>query len=173
MAAKRFLRNVVGRITEVLGIVVSAGAANDGDIPALDATGRLDASMMPVGIVADSMVMATTENLAAGDMVNVFLSAGVIKARRADATVAGKEANGFVLAATVSPANATVIFEGRNTALAGKTIGAKYYLSAAAPGGIVEAGALPNAAGNVIQYVGTALSATELTFEPDTGIVLA
>ena len=47
---KKFLRNVAGTITEVFGIVASAGAANDGDVAVLDSTGRFDISTMPAGI---------------------------------------------------------------------------------------------------------------------------
>jgi hypothetical protein len=47
MAAKSFLRSVAGRLVHIAGVVVSAGAGNDGDIPALDANGRLDPSLLP------------------------------------------------------------------------------------------------------------------------------
>ena len=71
MAAKKFIRNVSGRLTEVAGVVTSAGAGNDGDIPALDSSGKLDSSMMPVGITADTVIAPSSENLAAGDRKSV------------------------------------------------------------------------------------------------------
>src|SRR5436190_2350036 len=111
MAGLSFLRLVSGRITEILGIQTSAGAGDAGKIPALDSTGRFDTSMMPVGVVADTATVTTSEALAAGDWVNIHNSSGA-KVRKADATVQGKEADGFVLAAASSAASALVYFEG-------------------------------------------------------------
>ncbi len=54
MAAKKFLRFVNGVFTEIFGVQTSAGASNAGDIPALDDSGRLDQSLMPIGIGADT-----------------------------------------------------------------------------------------------------------------------
>jgi hypothetical protein len=171
MAAKRFLRLVSGRTQEILGIVVSAGAGNDGDIPALDATGRLDTSLMPVGIGPDVKILPSSENLAAGDYVNIWNDAGTLKVRKADAATAGKEADGYVLASVVSPANATVFFDAINTQLSALTLGAIYYLSAATPGAITVTP--PAVAGNVVQELGKALSATELKSDlQGRGIVL-
>lgn len=50
MAAKSFLRLVNGVITATPATVTSAGAANDGDLVALDSSGKLDASVLPTGI---------------------------------------------------------------------------------------------------------------------------
>lgn len=50
MAAKKFLRLVGGISTEVAGVVVSAGAANGGDIVALGTDGKLDESVLPADI---------------------------------------------------------------------------------------------------------------------------
>jgi hypothetical protein len=168
--AQKFLRILAGVIGELEALVTSAGAGDAGKIPALDATGKLDNSLMPVGIGADSKTLAASENLAAGDLVNVWNDSGTAKARKADATTAGKEANGFVLAAVTSGNNATVYFDGTNTQLSGLTPGAVYYLAATA-GGITNTP--PSASGNVVQRVGRALSATELTFEPGEPITLA
>ena len=90
---------MAGVISELEALVTSAGAGDAGKIPALDATGKLDNSLMPVGIGADSKILPASENLAAGDLVNVWNDSGTAKARKADATIAGKEANGFVLSA--------------------------------------------------------------------------
>ena len=48
-----YIANVSGTLTEVSGLASSAGAGDAGKIPQLDAAGRIDASMMPVGIGAD------------------------------------------------------------------------------------------------------------------------
>ena len=168
--AQKFLRILAGAWAELEALVTSAGAGDAGKIPALDATGKLDNSLMPVGIGADSKILPASENLAAGDKVNIWNDGGTAKARKADATVAGKEANGFVLAAVTSGANATVYFDGTNTQLSGLTPGAVYYLATTA-GGVTTTP--PSGSGNVVQRVGRALSATELTFEPGEPVTLA
>lgn len=171
MAAKKYLSHASGRIQEVQATVASAGAADDGKIVALDSTGKLDSSVMPVGIGADTATLVASESLAAGDWVNVWNDAGTPKARKADASTSGKEAVGFVLAAVTSGNNATVYFEGQNTQVSGKTIGARQYLSAATPGASVETA--PSASGNVVQLLGNALSATAISAEIEDGIILA
>ncbi|MGH7291080.1 MAG: hypothetical protein ACREJT_07725, partial [Myxococcota bacterium] len=102
--------------------------------------------------------------------VSVWNDSGTQKVRKADATAAGKEATGFVLAGAASGANATVFFEGTNTQLSGLTPGARYYLDTTA-GAVVDTP--PTGSGNVVQFIGTAVSATEISFEPDAGIILA
>ena len=168
MAAKKLLRLIGGVITEVFGVQSSAGAANAGDLVALDDTGRLDNSMMPVGIGADTAVIASSEALAAGDWVNVWNSTGA-KVRKADATTAGKEVHGFVLAAVSSGANATVYFEGTNTQVTGQTPGPVFLQTTAGTGGST----IPSASGNVVQRIGVALSATEVNFEGGPAVTLA
>lgn len=168
MAGKKFLRLVNNLVTEVLGIQTSAGAANAGDIVALDDSGRIDNSMMPVGIGADTAVIAASEALAAGDWVNVWNSTGA-KVRKADATTSGKEAHGFVLAAVTSGANATVYFEGTNTQVTAQTPGPVFLQTTAGTGG----GTAPSASGNVVQRLGVAVSTTAVNFEGGVPVVLA
>lgn len=168
MAAKKFLRNIAGTITEVIGVIISTGATNDGDIPALDSTGRLDTSVMPVGIGADTKIIVASEALAAGDFVNIWNSTGA-KARKADATTDGKEAHGFVLAAVLSSGNATVYFEGTNTQVTSQTPGNVFLTTTAG----IAAATAPSASGNIVQRIGVAISATEISFEPAQRIVLA
>lgn len=163
MAAKSFYRVVSGILTQIFGVQVSTGAANAGDIPALDDTGRFDMSLMPVGIGADTAIIPASEALAAGDEVNLWTDAGAVKARKADASVPGKESNGFVLAAVSSGANATVYFEGTNTQKTGLTPGATYYLSATTPGAVATTA--PGVVGQVVQRIGKATSATTLSYE--------
>ena len=71
---------------EVEGTVVSAGAGNAGDIPALDATGKLDMSVMPNGIGADTAIIEASESLTAGDFVNIYNNTGTAIVRKADAS---------------------------------------------------------------------------------------
>jgi hypothetical protein len=170
MSAKKFLRLVSGRIQEIAGVTSSAGAGNDGDIPALDSTGRLDVTMMPVGVAPDVKIIAATEDLSAGDFVNIYNSTG-LKCRKADATAAGKEANGFVLAAVTSGQNATVYFDSINTQVSGFTVGAVVYLSTT-PGQATET--VPSGSGNVVQELGQALTATEIEVDlQGRGVILA
>lgn len=168
MAAKKFLRLVNGVLTEIFGVQASAGAGNAGDLVSLDDSGRIDNSMMPVGIGVDTKTIAASEALAAGDWVNVWNNSGA-KVRKADATTAGKEAHGFVLAAVTSGGNALVYFEGTNTQVSGQTPGLVYLQTTAGTGGAT----IPSASGNVVQNLGVAVSATEVNFERGTPVVLA
>ena len=198
MAAHKFLKNNAGTITEESSINTSAGAADEGKIPALnasgildstivnsktssagagdsgklvalDGTGKIDSTMMPVGIGADTQSIAATEDLAAGDLVNIYNSSGA-KCRKADASTAGKEAHGFVLAAVSNGNNATIYFEGTNTQVTGLTPGVAF-LSATTPG--LATATAPSATGNVVQRVGFVTSATTLNFQSQVPIVLA
>lgn len=168
-STKKFIKNNAGTLTEEAALIDSAGAGDAHRLVALDASGRIDASMMPSGIGADTASVASSENLAAGDLVNVWNDAGSPKVRKADATTAGKEAHGFVLAAVTSPANATVYFEGTNAQVTGMTAG-PLFLSTT-PG--LATSTAPSAAGNVVQRVGLATAATSMNFEAGTPVVLA
>ena len=168
MAAKKFLRFVNGVFTEIFGVQSSAGAGNAGDIVALDDNGRIDNSMMPVGIGADTKQIVTSEALAAGDFVNIWNSSGA-KARKADATTAGKEAHGFVLASATSGGTATVYFEGTNNQVSGQTPGNVFLQTTPGTAGAT----VPSTSGNVVQSLGVAVSATEINFERGTPVTLA
>jgi len=157
-----------GKTKAVEATVVSTGATEAGDLVALDNTGKLDASVMPVGIGADTKAIIASEDLAAGDFVNIYDNAGTPNVRKADATTSGKEAVGFVLAAVTAGNTATVYFEGTNNQVTGLTIGGRCYLSTTAGGVIQDVSAYT--AGNVVQYLGVAVSATEIAFEGDDGI---
>ena len=163
MAAKSFLRIVSGVATQIFGVQSSAGAANAGDLVSLDDSGRLDNSMMPVGIGADTSSIGASEALASGDFVNIWDDAGSVKIRKADATTTGKEADGFVLASVSLGAPGVVYFEGTNTQLTGLTAGVKYYLSSSAAGAVVSTA--PSTVGQVVQYIGKATSTTSIAFE--------
>lgn len=169
MAASKFLALVSGRIREIVATVASSGVADDGKIVALGTDGRLDASVLPVGIGAETKLIQASENLSAGNLVNIWDSGGQFRVRKADASVAGKEANGFVLASVTSGQNAQVYLEGTITGLAGLLPG-RYYL-ATTPGEITASA--PAGSGNVVQYIGEAVSTTEVTFERNDGVILA
>lgn len=169
------LQIIAGLLTEVEALLTSAGAGDSGKIPALDATGRLDTSFMPAGIGADTKSVVTSENLTAGDFVNLYDASGTLTCRKADASTAsaGKRAHGFVLASTTSPASATVYFEGANGQRSGLTVGATYVLSAVAAGGVTIEASGTTTAGHILQKLGVATSATEINVEIDDPMVRA
>lgn len=168
-SSKKFIKNNAGTLTEEAALLDSAGAGDANKIPALDASGRLDSSFMPTGIGADTASIPSSENLAAGEPVNIWNDAGTAKVRKADATTAGKEAHGFVLSAVTSPANATVYFEGTNAQVTGLTPGPLFLSTTAG----AFTNTAPSGSGNVVQRVGLATSATSMNFEAGQPIVLA
>ena len=158
----KYLADLSGKISEVQPINVSAGVADAGKMAQLDANGQWHISMMPTGIGAEVTVVNAFENLAAGDFCNLFLDSAVCKSRKADATTNAKPAHGFTLVAVTSPASSTIYgISTKNTALSTLTIGADYWLATTA--GAVTTTA-PSTAGNLVQELGTAESATAMVF---------
>ena len=170
-AANKIVKMTAGGIVAPAVLNATASSAGAGDaakIVQLDGAGRIDSTMLPVGVGADVATIAAGENLAAGDFVNVYNDSGA-KVRKADATTSGKEAHGFVLGAVTAGNNATVYFEGTNTGVTGLTPGV-VFLSATAG---VATGTAPSSSGNVVQRLGVAVSATAINFEPHPPVVLA
>lgn len=151
----------------VNAVNASAGAGDAAKIVQLDSSGRIDNTMMPVGVGADSITLTTSEAIASGDFVNIWNSSGA-KVRKADATVAGKEAHGFVLVGVGAAASATVFFEGTNTGVTGQTPGPVFLGTTA---GLAVAAA-PSGSGNVVQRIGFAISATAINFQSQPPITL-
>ena len=56
MAGEKFLKHSNGSLAETEAVQVG-GAGNANKIPALDASGRLDETMMPTGIAADVAII--------------------------------------------------------------------------------------------------------------------
>ena len=196
-STKKFIKNNAGTLTEEPALLTSAGAADANKLPALnangildasivnstttsagagsaaklvalDGSGRIDTTMMPVGIGADTVAITASENLAAGDFVNIHDATGA-KVRKADATTAGKEAHGFVLASVTSGQSATVYFEGTNTAVSGQTAGPVFL--GTTPG--LAVATAPSGSGNIVQRIGFATGATSINFQSNDPIVLA
>lgn len=167
-----FLARVAGATKQIFATVVSAGAANAGDIPALGDDGRLDESVMPVGIGADTTQAVASETLGAGKFVNYHNDGGVFSARLADNSN-GRQADGFVLEEFAGAATATVYpLDGTNAQLTGLTIGARYWLGTA--GAVIDTPLDETDAGNankISQYLGVAKSTTELVTD-DSGYVV-
>lgn len=168
MPDKYLQHDAAGGFREVEA-VATGGAGQANKIPALDLSGRLDPTMMPTGIGAETSIVPAFGALAAGDLVNVFNDNGVMKARKADASSAVASANGFVLVAVTDTSNATVYWGGLNNAVTGLTPG-QHYLSTTAG---LSNHVAPATAGNIVQKVGIAVSSTVLNFNPQDPILLA
>lgn len=148
----------------------SAGSGDAAKVVALGTDGRISTTMMPIGIGADTLSITASENINAGDFVNIWDDAGTPKVRKADAVTAGKEAVGFVLSSVTSGGTGLVYFEGSNNQLSGLTVGARYYLSAATAGAATTTP--PSTANNVVQYLGMATTTTSIAFEGTDGVIL-
>lgn len=166
--ADRYIALSAGIETEVEGTVTGGTAAQNGKIVALDTSGKLDSSLMPVGLGADVFATTAGEALSAGDFVYITATG---TARKAVASAGGNPAVGFVLAAAANAASVTVYFEGSNTALTGLSVGSRYYLSDSAAGGVTATAV--SGAGKLHQYLGRAYSATAITTEISDHIVRA
>lgn len=162
MSTNRFMTIVNGIKTMVTAISSSAGSADANKIVATGSNGRLDMSMMPVGVGAAVQTIVASEALAAGDLVNIWNNAGARNVRKADASNA-RPAHGFVLTAVTSGQNATVYQQGENSSLSGLTPGALQFLGNS---GAITTTA-PTAANSIVQEVGYALSTTAILFEYD------
>jgi len=108
-----------------------------------------------------------SENLTAGDLVDIWNDGGTEKVRMAD-TSENYLADGYVIDAVTSGNIAIVYTIGINRELSGMTPGAKQFLTT--DGDVTETA--PSTSGYVIQEVGIALSATEMKFEPQQIILL-
>ena len=169
--AQGFLARVAGKTKQIFAIITSAGAGDSGKIPALDATGKLDSSFMPTGIAANSVVAASSENLASGDHVNLYDNGGVLTARLADNSN-NRPAFGYVTAAVTSPASATVFrLNTVNGSRTGLTAGASYWLGTA--GGVISTPLDPvTDTGKTCQFLGIAKSTTELVTVEEAPVLL-
>ena len=169
MAGEKFLKHdAAGGFTETIAPQLG-GAGSENKISALDARGRLDVTMMPTGIGAETSSLTAFGALAAGDFVNVFNDAGVMKVRKADASSAVAPANGFVLEAYAALDTAVVYWGGINGAVSGLTPGL-HYLSTT-PG--VSNHVAPAASGNIVQRIGLCIDSTTVFFMPRVPILLA
>jgi len=145
------------------------GGSND-DIAYIDTELWVRGSASDAGIITgpESKDITASENLAAGDLVDIWNDGGTAKARLSD-TSDNHPADGYVVAEVNSGNTATVYINGINDELSGMTPGAKQFLTTS--GGVTETA--PSTSGYAIQEVGIALSATEMKFEPQQIILLA
>ncbi|KTT33810.1 hypothetical protein SB18R_03220 [Pseudomonas oryzihabitans] len=179
MAVKRFLRMVNGRLQQIAGVVVSSGSSNAGDLVALGDNGRLDDSVMPAGVGANTQPLVASGAIGAGKFVNFFqdssTSPSTLKMRLADNSN-GRVAHGFVLSAVADAATGIAYpMDAVNSALSGLSPGVEYYLGTS--GGIItpaldETASANQGVGKVSQYVGIAKSATELVTNDSDAVIL-
>lgn len=152
-----FLNN--GRPANFNPITVSAGATDAGKVFQTDASGKIDITFLPNNIGPDAVSIVASEALVAGDFVNIYSNAGVANVRKAIATSDNMRAYGYVQAAVVSLASATVFFDDTNAAQSGMVAGPQW-LSDTVAGKTV--GTPPSAVGTISQEIGVAVSATSV-----------
>lgn len=150
-------------LKEVEATVESAGAGDAGEIVALNASGKIAESALPDTAGPETIVAAASEALTENDVVNFWDDTGTLKVRKADASDATKPAHGYVKAAVENGNNATVYCNGFLPGT-GLTKGARYFLSEDA--GLVTT-TPPTTSGAIVQAVGSAMSATQIKFDPD------
>jgi hypothetical protein len=132
-------------------------------------------SQLPVGdiLVGDQSTNVTvpnSEGLSAGDFVNLYKDSGITYARKASAQSGDREANGYVLQASLSGNIAQVFLEGINTAVVGMSIGS-VWLSTTNPGGVQDN---PPVTGSFLcQEIGIATSSTKINFLAGTAVMLS
>jgi hypothetical protein len=161
-------------VAELTPITTSAGATDAGKLFGTDGTGHIDLTLLPDGIGADTKTAVASENLSAGDIVNIWNNTSVLGVRKADASGGvAKKAIGFVKSAVTSGQTATIYLDGTINGLTGLTIGATYVLSDTTAGGVLVLASAPSATGHILQTVGVASSATELLFEAGDPIIRA
>ena len=139
------------------------GANSANSVVATGADGRLDESLLPAGVGRETFRATASEAISAGDLVNTHVVNNALRIRKADASLEDGKAVGFVLANVANAAEGTVYITGSNTAAANMVPGRTYYLSQVAGKVIANA---PAGAGEIVQEVGVAVTATELAFQP-------
>lgn len=159
-----------GSYKEVHGLTTSIGATDAYKIVQTNAAGTIDVTLLPTGIGAETQSILASENLSAGNVVEVYSNAGTPNVRKADAS-SGRLAKGFVLASVTSGQNATVYFEGTVTGLTGLTPGDKLFLSASSAGTVTATA--PTTAAHYVQPVGFAMSTTSFSFSVQPEVQLA
>lgn len=161
MAGNKYLQiGPSGRPQEVISTQTSSGVSDANKIVSLNTSGVIDATMLPE---SPTFSVVASEDVAAGDLINLWNDAGTLKMRKADNTSTAKRASGFIESAvTTGNSGSPTIAGGVCSGLTGLTLGADYFLGTS--GGVTTTP--PTASGSIVQYVGVAKSATELVFVP-------
>jgi hypothetical protein len=170
MAIKKYLSLVSGVVNSIAAIATSAGAGDADKIVQTSADGKLDISLMPSGLGGATTTAVASEVLTAGDFVNIYDDAGTVKCRKANATDATKQADGYVRAGFANGATATVYLDGVNANVAGLTVGTSYYLSTSVDGSFTATA--PSTSGNVVQKLGVAIDTGKILFDRGNVVVV-
>ena len=167
-----FLARVNGATKQLIALAISTGSGDAGKIIALGADGRLDNSLMPVGIGTSTISAVASEAVGAGKFVNYHAVGGALNVRLADNSN-GRHADGYVKDSVTASGVATVYpLDGVNSSLTGLVVGSRYYLGTA--GGVIAAPLVETDVANinkVSQCLGVAQSTTELVTD-DLGVVI-
>ncbi len=153
-----------GRPRQVAAVESSAGAGDEGKIVALNASGKIDSTMMPADYDPEGLTqtMTASENIAAGDLVNIWDDAGTLKVRKADSATATKEADGFCDSAITSGASGSVHLGSGQMTKTAHGIGLSLEVFLSVTGGIT---ATPPTSG-ILQHVGQVIDANTIKFTP-------
>lgn len=173
MALDKFIILTTDGLGEKTPLQQTTGVIDGGRVIATGANGKLDSSLLPDGVGADIVVAPTIENLQAGDFVNMFVDTGILKVRKADASLGfAKNADGFVKDNVSIGANASVYQTGYNDDLSGLVIGNYYYLSNITAGKVTVD--IPAEGTNHIrQRLGKAIATTTLAVKIEEPILRA
>ena len=159
-----YLDLVSGKIKQTRAINSNTG--NPNEIVATDSGGRININLLPTGLGAETVVLQTTENLAAGDFVTFTAGSPATIRKAFGGASSPRPAFGFVLSGYSTGADATVYtISQRNNMLTGLHPGNDYYLATTvgAEGTITDSLTGP-VAGNIIQYIGRADTASSIVF---------
>lgn len=115
-----------------------------------------------------STIIQATEDLQAGNVVNLYVVKGAAYVRKANAAVPGYTAHGYVLENYLSGDSVIVHPDGADTAVTGLIVGNQYLSTT--PGMTTDIA--PSLPGSISQLVGVATSDTSLTFAPQAAVVL-
>ena len=165
----RFLDILNGVISQLVPITTSAGVGDANKMIQTNSAGKLDLTLMPPELNVQATTLPASEDLTAGQLVNVWVDTGTTKVRKADGSTS-RRATAYVSAGFLSGATATIYIEGLNTNMTGLTPGGMCWLGAA---GAVTQTPPASGSGGISQIVGTAISATSLDFMPNDPYYLA
>lgn len=169
-----------GVMTQKQAINSSAGAGDAAKIIRTNSAGKVDSTFLPAGVGETTKDIECSENLSAGNFINIYFDGSDTLVRKADASN-GREAHGYVLSAFTTGQMAKCYFDGINNqvTLSGETAGTVAYLSDSVAGGITHAA--PITSGHIVQRLGVMTetsgtgpySASGLLFNPMAPITLA
>ena len=158
--------------TIVNSVTSSAGSGDSGKLPALDASGKLDSTFMPTGVGADTVNITASEALADGDFVNIWNNAGTANVRKADASAAtAGKCANGFVLASVSSSGTATVYLKGQNTHVSGQTVGRVFLSGSTAGAATSTA--PSTSGYTVQQIGTAVSATAIEFVPSQPVVLA